>query len=152
MKDKKSETKISREPSIGAFSYDEFFNNRLSLPQALKDKLNGEGLDWRFINTVTFRESGNMHRSHWMPYKLTNPEAVGITTLTPEGHIRRGDLVLATRPKQITAQHKKFLAQRNAAYSGQQHNKTMAQELKRMARDYNVDNAVKVHEGYDEND
>ena len=152
MKDSKKDSKIAREPSVGEFTYDEFFNNRLSLPSELKQKLTSEGLDWRFINALQFREGGNMHRSHWKPYKIDNPQSVGIMNTTAEGFLTRGDLVLATRPKVITRKHKEFLAKRNAAYSGVNYNKTVAQEMKKIARDYNVEEQVKVYEGYEEND
>lgn len=151
MKDNKT-NKSAREPSIGEFTYDEFFNNRLSLTDALKEQLTREGLDWRFINSMQFREGGNMHRSHWTPYKITNPQELGVMAVSPEGHLLRGDLILATRPKAISKKHKEFLAKRNAAYAGVNHNRTVAQEMKKLARDYNVSDAVKVYEGYDEND
>lgn len=148
----KKESKTSREPAVGEFTYDEFFNNRLSLPPALKDQLTAKGLDWRFINTVTFRQGGNMHRSHWTPYKVEDPQSVGIMATTAEGFVQRGDLVLASRPKHVTKKHKEFLAKRNAQLAGTIDNKKLAKEMRQMAREYNVSDQVKVYEGYDEND
>lgn len=151
MKDsKKIEAMVAREPNLDSFKYDEFFNNRLTLPTEFKEDLKKMNLDFRFINAMEFRAKGNQHRSHWKPYRVPNPEKYAIDGLNSEGMIQRGDLLLAVRDKKISSAHKKFLNERNQRYQG--HNKAMAQELRKMARDAGVSDHVKIHEGYDENE
>lgn len=146
----KQDTKNAREVTFDGFKYDEFFNNRLSLPDAFKENLTKQNLDWRFINAEQFRIKGNQHRAHWKPYQVPNPKEVGIDGLTPEGLIQRGDLILAVRDKKVSTAHKKFLNERNQRYQG--HNKQVASELRQMAREAGMSDSVKVYEGYDENE
>lgn len=151
-KETKTKDTPDRDPQVSAFSYDEFFNNRLSLTDALKEFLKGQGLDWRFINAAQFRGAGNVHRSHWKPYRIEDADAkrIGVEGMTVEGIVQRGDLVLAVRPKTISNKHKEFLAQRNAALAG--YNKSTSKELKDRAREAGIGEQVRVHEGYEENE
>lgn len=134
----------NRDPDVAQFSYDEFFNNKLSLPQNVKDHLGEKGLDWRFINAGQFRSSGNTHRSHWKPHIFDQVEF----GQSAEGHITRGDLILATRPKAVSAGHRKFLKERNNRLNA--FNRTKAQELKASMAEAGVKG--KVTEGYEENE
>lgn len=148
-KDKKNPTNPKRDPEI-KFDYQEFYQNSLSLPQAFKDRLKAEGLDFRFLNRNEYNKNGNTHRAHWRAYKLVgNPEDVGLLGVTAEGHIQRGDLILGVRDKQMSAGHKKFLQARAKQYQG--HNKAKAQEIRQLAKEHGVDENTEVFEGYDEN-
>ncbi len=139
------ETKPTQESAITGFNPDEFFTNRLSLPDALKQRMTKEGLDWRFINAQQFRSEGNVHRSHWTPYIVKDSPLANA-----EGLIARGDLILGVRPKSVTDAHRKYLKGRNNLQKG--HNKAAAQELKKMVRDAGLGEGSRVHEGYEEND
>lgn len=136
----------NKEPQVSGFTYDEFFNNRLSLPESLKTVLNEAGLDWRFINAAQFRVEGNVHRSHWKPHKFD------VTDLTSaDGYVTRGDLILATRLKAVSAAHRKFLKERNNLQKNQ--NKLDAQKMRQSLKDSGIDSsAARVYEGYDDND
>jgi hypothetical protein len=138
-----------REPEVQGFNYDEFFNNRLSLPQELKDKLKGEGKDWRFINSSEFKRNGNLHQSHWKPYVVTGAEASQFGA-EASGMITRGDLLLAVRDKGMTKAHRTFLDKRNAIQ--QTSNKDAARKLRQAAMDYGVSEQTKIYEGYDDNE
>ncbi len=146
-KDRKYKETPNRDPGIkeGAFEY----GNKLSLPEELKASLTKQALDWRFLNASQFRESGNYHRSNWIPYKVLAGEAATYGA-TPEGTIVRGDLILGVRAKSMTAKHKEFLKERNQRYA--QFNKTEAQKLRQAARDSGLGGHVKVVEGYDGDD
>lgn len=146
-KDVKKSEVGSKDPEIQGFNYDEFFNNRLSLPKSLKDELTSKGLDWRFINATQFRSKGNMHQSHWVPYK---PEATGIVGTNAEGLIQRGDLILAVREKAVSKAHKEFLTKRNKLQSSA--NKEHARELRKMVQEAGAAGQAKVFEGYEENE
>jgi hypothetical protein len=136
----------NHDPNTSGFSYDEFFNNRLSLPDTIKNELNDAGLDWRFINAAQFRNEGNVHRSHWKPYKfLSSPDLANA-----EGYLTRGDLILATRPKDVSKAHRKFLNERNKLQKNQ--NKADAQKMRQALRDNGMDGKARVFEGYEDND
>jgi hypothetical protein len=145
---KASEVAI-RDPDWDSFDADSSTDiNVLSLPAKFKEKLTGQGFDWRFISAAKFRDTGNLHRGYWKPYKV-GPED-GITGLNAEGYIQRQDLILAVRPKRITQTMKQRKAERNARQAG--FNKSQAQELRKMAKEAGVSQNTKVYEGYDENE
>lgn len=145
-KETKSSEIPSKELDWEGFDPDNF-NNMLSLPQPLKDKLTKEGFDWRFLNSTSFRENGNMHHGYWRPYKAT-PED-GITGVNAEGFIQRRDLILGIRPKKITKTFQAHYRERNIRQAGV--NKAKAEELRKLAKDAQLDRDVRVYEGYEEN-
>ncbi len=132
-----------REPQIKGFSSDEFFTNRLQIPDEVKQRMAQEGVDGRFINALQFRENGNVHRSHWTPYVLKDSQFANA-----EGLICRGDLILASRPKSVSLEHRKFLNKRNNLQKS--HNKTAAEDLRKTIRDAGLGESSRVLEGYDE--
>lgn len=148
-KDTRPKEKPNRDPKALAFAYDEFYNNRLSLPDALKAHLKSKDLVWRFMNAQQFRQNGNMHHSHWTPYKVDGD--FGITP-NAEGLIQRGDLVLGVRSREMNQAHKQFLQERVKRQSGAVSNKVQARELRKLAKDHGVEDKVQIHEGYEEND
>lgn len=141
-KETKNKEVPNREPSFDGFS-DEFFQNQLSLRKDIKEHLNDKGLDWRFINSAQFRTKGNTHRSHWKPHQFQGVDF----GQNVDGYLTRGDLILATREKKITAKHKEFLKGRNERL--QAFNRTRAQELKKTIREAGIEGGVT--EGYDDN-
>lgn len=148
-KDLKPKQKPSRDSEFGgAFSYDQMFNNRLSIPASLKAYLKEQGLSWRFLNANEFRVNGSMHRSHWKPFKVPAEQKTDLET-TAEGLICRGDLILGVRDEQITSMHKKFLKDRTDRQTSS--TKDSAKQLRAMAREAGVEK-MKITEGYDEDD
>lgn len=146
-KEKKPQEKIKHDPD---FISEEFaYNNMLSLPQALKDYLNGKDLDWRFLNAAQFRRAGNYHRSHWKPLNATSEMVDMIDGITAEGLIQRGDLILGVRPKAISVKHRESLAQKARRMGGfaQESAKQMKDDLRRKGI-----SGIKIEEGYDEDD
>jgi hypothetical protein len=144
------ETEV-KDPEITGRGYDEFYDNILSLDNKIKNHLKSEGLDWRFINASQFRAGGNFSRSRWIPYNFRSvADQLGLLGgLNAEGNMQRGDLILATRTKKVSTQHREFIEKRNRQYAG--FNKQQADELKSMAKDAGIKNA-KVFEGYEDNE
>jgi len=139
-----------KDPIWDAAGFDEFYNNQLSLSADLKQELRDQGLDWRFINISTFRSSGNRHKNLWRPYNVKGKSPIdAFAGIDPEGVLTRGDLVLAVRPKHVTAAYRKKVDQKNKANAG--FNKAKAAEMKQLARDAGVADQVKIHEGYEDN-
>jgi hypothetical protein len=147
-KETKTKEQANRDPEITGFHYDEFFNNRLALTEDIKSYLNENNLDWRFINAAQFRSEGNVHRSHWKPFKFDNVSFGSV--LNAEGYIMRGDLILATRPKGVTQAHRKFLKQRNNVQKG--FNKAEAQKFRQSFREQGMESQARVIEGYEDED
>lgn len=149
MKDKKMTETPSRDPVFTdeAFTY----NNMLALPDSLKTYLTEKNLDWRFLNAREYRNAGNYHRSHWQPFKVTpDMSDLGITAVTAEGLIQRGDLILGVRTKAISARHKEFLTEKNRRLSG--FNKTKAKELQEDIRRKGLNDSVKVDDSFDDDE
>lgn len=147
--EKPKESKKS-DPIWDAAGFEEFYNNQLSISDDLKQELRDQDLDWRFINIAMFRKSGNRHKNLWRPYNVKASSPIdAFAGIDPEGVLTRGDLVLAVRPKHVTAAYKRKVDQRNAANAG--FNKAKAEEMKQLARSAGVADQVKIHEGYDDN-
>lgn len=148
-KEVKPKEKASREPKQLSFDPNEFFQNTLALPTALKDSMTAQGLDWRFINANEFKKNGGVHHAHWKPYKVDrSPDEVGLFSLSPEGYVQRGDLILGVRPKAITQSHKAFLKRRNEQY--QAFNKEKAKELRKHFQSAGLGSETTIHEGYED--
>jgi hypothetical protein len=147
-KEVKAREEAPKDTTFDGFDPDVFYNNTLSLPESLKAEMTEKGLDWRFLNSNEFRRRGNMHKSYWQPYKPTGTENAAYCNA--EGLIQRGDLILGARQKRISALHKDYLDKKNRANAGI--NREQARQLKKMAVDAGVGKAMKIHEGYEENE
>lgn len=127
------------------------YNNTLALPDNIKNYLTDKGLDWRFLNAKEYRGAGNHHRSHWQPLKITEEMGkLGMSATNAEGLIQRGDLILGVRAKAVTAKHKEYLKEKNRRYSN--FGKTAAREMREEVARKGLSGAVKVDEGYDEDE
>lgn len=147
-----SQPKASRNPDPiwDAAGFEEFYDNKLSLSAELKAELKEQDLDWRFINIAQFRHAGNRHHSLWRPYNVKSRSPIdAFKGIDPEGVLTRGDLVLAVRPKHVSAAYRKKLEKRNLANAG--YNRAKAEEMKQLARSAGVGDQVKIHEGYEDN-
>lgn len=94
-------------------AYSEFNRNMLEIPADLSKEMDGKGLEGRWINLKRFTEEG-FHKRGWVPFK---PEKVSETNgffygNNPDGFIRRAELVLACRPKELGDQHRADLKQK----------------------------------------
>lgn len=127
----------------------DFFRNKLMVPDDIAADIASKSQESRWIPYKAYVENGNSHDKGWSVYKAPTKDTQTDALLGrhPDGIIRRGDLVLAVRSKEMCDQHRAYLASR--AYT-QTHGfkKAQADELRQMAKDSDL----KVVEGYEENE
>lgn len=88
--------------------------NLLTVDSKIKKEIESKGLDGRFISYKEYIANGQHHVQKWKPYKIDYAK-MGISTdfmqgQDVSGYIRRGDLIFATRSKQISAGHRAKLS------------------------------------------
>lgn len=130
---------LSQKPKPMALSHDDLFGNQLGVDPDIKKKLNEMGMDCRFISVKHLQDMGGTHQYGWRPVKMKDvcDTIDGHTKLfgaDPEGYIRRGDLVLGMRSKELGEKHKQYLAQEADRVSlkklQRSHKDTLRQTLK----------------------
>jgi hypothetical protein len=125
-------------------------NNLLTLPDQLKKYLTDQGMDWRFLNATAFRANGGRHKSDWQALRVPPDVRIGLSAVTAEGHVIRGDLILGIRPKTISAKYKETLKERNRAYSN--FGKTEATRMREEVKRKGLGEHVSISEGYDDDE
>lgn len=146
------------EPKVGpSFEGISFGASQLDLPKGLRDQLSAFGYDVRFINSHQLSSMGGYHQNGWKPFKTSDFLSEGKCVIqldpylmgnSPDGTIQKKEMILAIRPKEMTAEHKKHLAQKVARQSGDATKKAAA-ELRRISKEHNLN--VDITEGYDDN-
>jgi hypothetical protein len=151
---KGKEIKKTEEPSRDSTFRDaEFaFNNKLGLPQELKDYLTSQGLDWRFLNAREYVANGNIHSGHWRAFKVPADKvnAEGFYGANAEGLVQRGDLILGVRTKAISAAHKEHINKRNQALYRQGSVEGQAKKLREVVKDSSLSAETRITEGYED--
>jgi hypothetical protein len=146
---------ISQRTSASFVNSDDIFQNTLALDPQLLSVLESKGLSHRFINFKQFIDMGGTHKAHWSPIKRSRLKEMGYDNIDvgsfiaggdADGYIRRGDLVLAVRPKELNDKHQAYL--RQEAGRGKHIQTQHAEELKDFSRRSGLN--AKVFEGYDE--
>lgn len=142
---------LSQKPKTSMITADEIYGNPLKIPDDLRKELDDQNLSAKWINAQVVYSHGGYHPKGWTPYKRKNVTQ-SMTEFglgkDPEGVIRRGDLILGVKTKDMAAKEKQYLRQKADRAMGV--NKAKADELRRFAQDAKID--VTVHEGYDENE
>ena len=135
----------SKAKSSGAFGVPDFFKNKFAIPEWALAQLAAEGKEGRYIAYKAYVENGNTHDKGWTIHKF-KPESTSASDpgLNADGIIRRGDSVLASRPKEFGDKHRQYLRYR-AELQGSSFKKSQANELREMARQADIT----VHEGYE---
>lgn len=148
MEIKNGKKPLSAKPRTTRMNLDDIFTNPLALDPELKQELESKGLVARFISVAKFRENGGNHERGWVPYKRATMKAPqdDIFGSNPDGYIRRGDSVLAVRPKELNEKHKTYLRQKAAERSNPVASR--AAEIRKMAQAAGVE--MDVREGDDE--
>lgn len=146
-KEKKPIEAPNRDPE---FNFDPAnWQDKLSLPDDLKQALAEKGFVWRFLNASEFRSAGNYHRSYWKAFNVSNVGAVGgAFGSTPEGTITRGDTILGIRPKDTAKKHREHLDKKNSILAGT--DQRQAKELREHSRKIGLSGHVRIEEGYGE--
>lgn len=114
----------------------DIFGNTLSLPPELEKELKDKGLIARWVSSKTLYANQGYHPKNWKPYKRdAGATMMGVEFKTgsdPDGLIRRGDCILATKSAEDHAKHQDWLDQKADKYRG--YNKEQAAELRATAR------------------
>ena len=130
---------------------DVFTSQPLSLPTALKEQLTSLGYVYRWINEADFRHNNNLHASGWLPYNVNaigDVKSMARNKVDAEGLMRRGDLILAIRPKSLNDAHVAKTREKNARLKG--YTKEKAKEFREFIK--GADKSAKITEGYEDNE
>lgn len=127
------------------FNMDDIFGNRLGVNPELATELDKKGLSYRWVNAVKLSAYGGYHERGWRPIKRAECATMNDTHSfmignDPEGYIRRGDCVLAVRPKEINQKHKQYLAEQARVHKAT--SRQQAEQLKQFAKETNLDMSV----------
>ena len=145
---KNNKLPLSAKHNNEAVSYEDVYMNELELDPDLKKELQTKNLAWRFINATAYRKNGT-HKSRWIPYKRETKSPVDqIFGVEADGYVRRGDLVLAVKPKTDADRQRAFLAHR--AKAQMQVQQSHGEEFRRFAAESGV--KTSVSEGFDQTD
>lgn len=125
----------------------DFFQDRFSLSEEVKKEIEAQNLEYRFIDYKKYVNEGGVHRFGWTVYRVKNqPKESFLIGQNPDGIIRRGSTVLATRPKSYGDKHRDYLEQKNRIYKGFKAQK--AAELRDKARN----SGAVIDESYDDDE
>lgn len=145
---------LSAKPKLSAMNAitEDIFGNTLSLPEEIKKELSDQGLVARFVSAKILYANQGYHPKGWKPYKRKPSDTVGgvefKTGSDPDGLVRRGDCILATKSVEDHAKHKDWLEAKADRYKG--HSKQKQRELQEQARAAGA--ASHVEEGFDGDD
>lgn len=132
------------------FAQPDDFGNPLAVPADIKADLAAKGLEFRWINATELHKMQGYHKRGWVPYKrsgtMTGTQGMKFGN-DPEGLVRRGDCILATKTKEQCDSHRAYNTAR--ASRGKTINAQKAQELRAMLKDSGLKDA-KVLEGYED--
>lgn len=154
---RKGKVPSSRRSRPTPINSDDVFMNPLGLDTEITDCITKHGFSYRFINYKQFVDMGGSHVAHWRPVRLSQLKTWGYDTMAgqallegndTDGFIRRGDLVLAIRNKEINEKHKAYLRQEASAASNSQENH--ANQLREFVRSSGL--KAQVEEGYEHPD
>jgi len=155
IKNGKIPASVKAKVSESAGNFADLTVSAMAIDSDLEKELSGLNLAHRFINIKKFRDLG-FNKSGWAPYKRKQDanasSSVGMfSQVDSEGYVKRGDLVLATRPKGLDAQYKSAHKRKNALQANTSKNK--AEELRNMFREAGISSKeMSVQEGYEDKD
>lgn len=134
---------------------EDLFGNPLSLPPSIKEELKAAGLEARFIDAKKLYENHGYHPKGWVPYKRSTQNQSDTLEKSefksgsdPDGTFRRGTLILATRPIEVSEKHR--LLNRQKADRQKGYTKQKAAELRQMAKEAFQDAKRVIFEGYED--
>lgn len=137
---------LSSKPQ-NTYSYTNYQANLLDIPAEIKAQLIAKGLEGRWINYKRFVDDGNFHKEGWVPFKSESPVSGVFGGTNPDGLVRRKELVLACRAKEICESHRAF----NRDKLDKAKKKSAARELRDLARSGGLRTTV-VDDGVDDNE
>ena len=133
-------------------SLEDIFGNPLTVSDDIKRAVEEKGMECRWINFKKFQDIGNSHEYAWRPLKRSECGIMDSTSLIngsdPDGYVRRGDLVLAGRSKELSEKHRLYLKGQANRYKNLQ--KSHAEELRSFVKKAGID--ASITEGYGEDE
>lgn len=133
---------LSQKSKPAPFGDDEF-GNPLSLDRAIIEAIEAKGLAYRFINSPQTMAMGGYHRWGWRPItlkELKGDQGANLNSNSlyfgndPDGYVRRGDCVLAVRPKEVHEKHQQHLRTKAAEQTLSASDRASAEQLRRAAK------------------
>lgn len=138
-----------RDPSVGT-NMEEIFDSTFKVPEQVAAEIKEAGLVSRWINATEFKKAFGFHKNRWQPFqsKYMKSLANGIFGGDPEGYVRRGDLILAVKSKELQDKHRAFVKDRTEALAGKA--KQHKAKLREIAREHGV--KTNIDDDYDDLD
>jgi len=95
--------------------------SRFDVPVAIKKQVENAGYELRFINEQKYLKDSNHHEKDWLPYTAelfdssieSTSSAIPGTGISADGRLRRGDSVLAVRPKSRGDEYRAIIKEKN---------------------------------------
>jgi hypothetical protein len=149
---------LSTKNRPSASTLDDIFGSPLGLDPGIVKAIEAKGLSYRFVSVPALQKMGGYHNRGWRPllmkelggeYGTLNQNSLQFGG-DPDGYLRRGDLVLAVRPKDMTDKHRAFLRQEALLRSNSVRDKAQAEELRNMAKRAGLDTVVESDSDSDE--
>jgi hypothetical protein len=83
----------------------------LTVPDVLVKAFADAGLVSKWVSKAKIASHGGYHPSNWIPYEMTAEQKKELPKVflgnVVTGHLERGDLILAVKPKEMQDDHKK---------------------------------------------
>lgn len=129
------------EPKIG--NQNELYQSAFEVPEQVKKEIQEAGLVCRWINAKTFKEQFGFHKHHWMPFKSKYMASLAGSIFggDPEGYVRRGDLILAAKSKELQDKHRAHIDAQNRAKIAGVTQESQRKQMREIAREHGVKNA-----------
>lgn len=151
---------LSQRGAPAPINLDDVFGNALGIPPEVAKEIESQGKVHRFINAKRLGDMGGYHPQGWVPYRASDTARGNMDGQAllfgndPNGYIRRGDCILAVRPKELNEKHKAYLKRESVRTSNVA--KTAAASVREYIRanglDMRVQEGAEVHEGFDKDD
>lgn len=115
-----SKKPLSQRGRPAPLNMDDIFGNALGVDPTILADIQKQGKVHRFINAKQLGEMGGHHPRGWVPYKPSAEQRANMEGQAllfgsdPNGYVRRGDCILAVRPKELNDKHKAYLRQESA--------------------------------------
>ena len=149
MEIKNGKKPLSAKPQPARLVLEDIFGNTLSLDPEIAKTIEGKGLSYRWISMRKWQEMGGSHDRAWRPIRRSECGNIGSNSISgedPEGYIRRGDLVLAVRSRELNDKHKAYLRQESDRMS-----RIQGKQRQELAKEVeSLGGKIKISEGYDD--
>lgn len=132
-------------------TYDDLFSTATTISPELKKELESQGLKWRWGSYKQLKDMDGYHPRGWKIYRRKESDIIDRQDAgfgqSPDGVIRRGDMILVVKPEANWRKHKEYLKNKARRY-GKDSEKAQAERLRQLAREHNV--KPEISEGYDD--